>query len=145
MKIKVSEATNTQLDWLIAKCEGLEVESIQTLRSGGQYLNVWTVCCLTGEREHTTIWEPTTDWGQGGQIIEREFIAVFSIETCPFEGQWAADQNRHQQLSTDEMGDELYSFYPSGLQYGPTPLVAAMRCMVVSKLGSEVEVPEGLV
>ena len=27
---------------------------------------------------------------------------------------------------------------------GPTPLIAAMRCYVVSKLGEEVEVPDAL-
>ena len=28
--------------------------------------------------------------------------------------------------------------------HGPTPLIAAMRCYVASKLGDEVEVPEEL-
>lgn len=28
--------------------------------------------------------------------------------------------------------------------YGPTPLIAAMRCFVASKLGDEVEVPDEL-
>jgi hypothetical protein len=28
--------------------------------------------------------------------------------------------------------------------YGPTPLIAAMRCYVASKLGDEVDVPEEL-
>lgn len=28
---------------------------------------------------------------------------------------------------------------------GPTPLIAAMRCFVASKLGDEVEIPEELV
>jgi hypothetical protein len=30
-------------------------------------------------------------------------------------------------------------------EYGPTPLIAAMRCFVVSKQGGEVEVPASLV
>ena len=28
--------------------------------------------------------------------------------------------------------------------FGPTPLIAAMRCYVTSKLGDEVEIPEAL-
>jgi hypothetical protein len=28
--------------------------------------------------------------------------------------------------------------------YGPTPLIAAMRCYVASKLGDDIEIPEGL-
>jgi hypothetical protein len=30
-------------------------------------------------------------------------------------------------------------------EYGPTPLIAAMRCYVAAKLGHEVEIPEGLI
>ena len=32
----------------------------------------------------------------------------------------------------------------AALEYGPTPLIAAMRCFVVSKLGDEVNVPDDL-
>jgi len=28
--------------------------------------------------------------------------------------------------------------------YGPTPLIAAMRCYVASKMGDEVKLPEGV-
>jgi hypothetical protein len=30
------------------------------------------------------------------------------------------------------------------LQYGNTPLIAAMRCYVASKMGDEIEIPEEL-
>jgi hypothetical protein len=30
------------------------------------------------------------------------------------------------------------------LMFGPTPLIAAMRCYVASKLGDEIEIPEEL-
>jgi hypothetical protein len=30
------------------------------------------------------------------------------------------------------------------MQYGDTPLIAAMRCYVASKLGDEVEIPKEL-
>ena len=29
-------------------------------------------------------------------------------------------------------------------EYGPTPLIAAMRCFVASRLGDEVDIPEDL-
>ena len=58
----------------------------------------------------------STDWAHGGPIIEREKMGVF-----PTHGGWAA-----------------------GLQSGPTPLIAAMRCYVASVLGDEVDVPEEL-
>ena len=127
--MKTSELTGSQLDWAAAKAEGLKVASNTP---AGTY---------TQERGW---FAPTTDWAQGGLIIEREFIATFSVEDRPFKGKWAADQYRHQQSSTDEDGDSLYSFYLGSLQYGPTPLIAAMRCFVASKLGDEVEIPEEL-
>lgn len=64
----------------------------------------------------------TTDWSKGGPIIERELISVSSQTNGH---SWAAK------------GAHNYS-------YGPTPLIAAMRCFVASKLGDEVDVPEEL-
>lgn len=65
-------------------------------------------------------YKPSEDWAQGGPIIEREKIDVY------FER------------------DLLWVGAPQkGVEYrGPTPLVAAMRCFVASKLGEEVEIPK---
>lgn len=68
-------------------------------------------------------YRPSAAWTQGGPIIEREKI-------CPdylINGQWLAVSR-----ITDAQG------------YGHTPLIAAMRCYVASKLGEEVDVPEEL-
>jgi hypothetical protein len=67
-----------------------------------------------------------TDWEHGGPIIERETIDVFRNYN---EGCWQAEANRHGGC-------------PMGR--GPTPLIAAMRCFVASKLGDEVEIPKEL-
>jgi len=63
------------------------------------------------------------EWDQGGPIIEREFIG---LQRWNAEFEWAAD-----------IGGDFD-------QYGETPLIAAMRCYVASKLGDEVEIPEEL-
>jgi hypothetical protein len=68
----------------------------------------------------------STDWAKGGPIIEREEISVNWAN-----GQWWAHTVNDQ--------DELEQ-----IEYGPTPLIAAMRCYVASKLGDEVELPEEL-
>jgi len=69
-------------------------------------------------------------WEHGGPIIERERIAIgfdgFDIfdSALPI---WGACK------------------YDGGTEeYGTTPLIAAMRCYVASKLGDDVNVPEGL-
>ena len=65
----------------------------------------------------------STDWSRGGPIIEREMI-----ELVP---------------QTPALWDAMYKgqHIPND---GPTPLIAAMRCYVASKLGDEVELPEEL-
>ena len=75
----------------------------------------------------------STDWAHGGPIIEREKIAL----TCyPDDKEWIAGVDfQHPRFSNVIAYEE---------QYGPTPLIAAMRCYVASKLGEEVDVPEEL-
>jgi hypothetical protein len=65
-------------------------------------------------------------WEQGGPIIERELIEIYPL--CNVE--WGARK-------VNDEGD-LMRFY------GDTPLIAAMRCYVASKLGDEVEIPTEL-
>lgn len=65
----------------------------------------------------------STDWAHGGPIIEREGITIQFDKRTP---RWQA-----------------YAGRKTG-GFGPTPLVAAMRCFVKSKLGDEVDVPEEL-
>jgi hypothetical protein len=70
------------------------------------------------------------DWDQGGPIIEREGIGFrrgYSDESG-FNG-WVAQRWAQDTTVFEE---------------GPTPLIAAMRCYVASKLGDEVDVPDGV-
>ena len=69
-------------------------------------------------------WDYSTNWAKGGPIIEREFIDVVY---CPGDAAWRASMDMREK--THE-------------QYGPTPLIAAMRCYVASKLGDTIEIPE---
>ncbi len=63
----------------------------------------------------------STNWAQGGPIIDRERINVEPFRDINGD-QWSAD----------------------GAWNSPTALIAAMRCYVASKLGDEVDVPEEL-
>lgn len=69
----------------------------------------------------------SNDWELGGAIIERENVSITGTN-FPW---WECDTGWYAHI-----GDR-YS-------HGETPLVAAMRCYVASKLGDEVEVPEEL-
>ena len=77
----------------------------------------------------------STDWAQGGPIVEREKIDLFTEKQSHAES-WCASMARYQN-EVRLVGWRLH-------QYGPTPLIAAMRCFCASRLGDEVEVPEEL-
>lgn len=118
MLIEVSKATNHQLDFMVAKADEREIDSLL-----GGAVWCWLKCNLTGSFEVVEIFSPTTDWAQAGPIIEREGISLTQFSNYP---QWTAE-------------------HPYSICYdGPTPLIAAMRCYVASKLGSTVEIPDEL-
>jgi hypothetical protein len=71
----------------------------------------------------------STDWRLGGAIIEREMITV----ECFYE-----ESTWHAWTPAPEQPRDAHG-------YGETPLVAAMRCYVASKLGDQVEVPDELI
>jgi hypothetical protein len=82
----------------------------------------WAVAVVFNPAPEWGEWKPSTNWAQGGPIIEREGIDL----QCQNTDSWAADLGLESSL------------------YGSTPLIAAMRCYVASKLGDEIELPEGL-
>ena len=112
MKVKVNEAKLEVLDWMVAEASGTPV-----YRSGKTLTRM--------DVDGGIYWQPSTDWSQGGPIIEREKIVMDE-----FDGLWGAGVRREGELC-----------FPCD---GPTPLIAAMRCYVASKLGEEVDVPEEL-
>lgn len=99
----VNQLTGAALDWAVQKC-------------------------LAGEWKPYI--KPSSDWAQGGPIIEREEIEL-TRGTEDSNG-WTATIDLYE-------GDVMRETCT-----GPTPLIAAMRCYVASKLGSTVDVPDEL-
>jgi len=79
-----------------------------------------------------TAYLPHELWEQGGPIIEREEIGIKRNAPCSKGREWEAMPSITAKGAGGRWG------------YGPTPLIAAMRCYVASKLGDEVEIPEEL-
>lgn len=104
--VKVIELTGAALDWAVQQCEGArkDIDFVW-----------WT-------DDH---YSPSTDWKQGGPIIEREGLCLIKTGTT-----WQCTTN----------GNALHSH----AKEGSIALIAAMRCYVASKLGDAVEVPEEL-
>jgi len=150
--MKTSELIGPALDWAVAKCEGEEVSVVivdgkaEIWRNEDIYDNYTGQLCYTNtggsprflrNGKPVGVWgNPMSsylDWPQAGPIIERECIATYASGACSVSPKnpdyWVAEI-----LDTSEILT----------QYGPTPLIAAMRCYVASKLGDEVEIPSEL-
>ena len=113
--MKTSDLTGDALDWAVGVVEGEQLTVRDrfpcVLNAGGR-------------------WNPSSSWSQGGPIIERGGIAT---------------ETEHGDLWRAHFGRARVTFDGRAHTYhhavGPTPLVAAMRCYVASKLGDEVDVP----
>jgi hypothetical protein len=112
--MKTNELSGAALDWAVARCEGIELEH-------GHYNRLLVDGRMSKGQSMLVMYLPSTDWAQGGPIIEREMIELEWSGSEWWARMWA---------------DEDFS--------GPTPLIAAMRCYVASKLGDEIELPEEL-
>ena len=122
MKIKVSEASGPVLDWMVAYASGAMTNDPE-LRTAANFLE-------HQERYPKHCYQRY--WAQGGPIIERVKISVQCFDQSgPTNQAWNAYVNGPPLRREDEIN-------------GPTPLIAAMRCFVTSRLGEEVDVPDEL-
>ncbi len=103
--MKTSELTGAARDWAVAQCTGFPVRY--------------------GFDDNCP--EYSTDWAQGGPIIEREQI---NIRVSTVGGEWVG-------FTDNGWGVE-------GWSTGQTPLIAAMRCYVAAKLGDDINIPDEL-
>jgi hypothetical protein len=75
----------------------------------------------------TEPYRPSSSWSDGGPIVAREEISIWRY---PDNDSWHAGKAFD---FVREEGIKAEHYYQ-----GPTPLVAAMRCFIASRLGSEV-------
>ena len=115
--MKTSELTGAALDWAVVVAEWIGHEFVKEDR----FLKIFLHQNHTGQG-----YCYSRDWAQAGPIIERERIYL-----SPLSDYWEAQGDGPQ-------------YHDDTLQTGPTPLIAAMRCFVASRLGDEVDVPEGI-
>lgn len=131
MKIKTSELSGAALDYAVLVCEGRKPDRFATGDSWcmGRFNNgAKVIQRRTGHNGRNAIYRDesaSTDWSQGGPIIERERIGLFFDRVS--RSRWRASHH-------DQFADYLHE----------SALVAGLRCFVALKLGDEVDVPEEL-
>lgn len=87
-------------------------------------INISSNGCVSPGYDSRYAFTPSTDWSQGGPIFEREISNHEKREGYFYCNKFV-------------LGRVCW-------MYGPTLLVAAMRCYVASKLGDEIEIPAEL-
>jgi hypothetical protein len=122
MKIKTSALSGASLDWAVAKIE---------LGNNFKYLSITKDKKLfyhdPGDNYKYISY---SSWNLVGSIIERERIDL--------QAKINAGSDYDEWLATVGFGSKQRR------RYGPTPMIAAMRCFVASKLGDEVDIPKEL-
>lgn len=124
MKVKTEDLIGPALNWAVATSEGY------VCQFDDEVSGPWLVPQeeFLHDEKPLSKFSPSAIWSEGGPIIERERM---SVELKPH-GYWMASFQNN------------YADEKEFLTLGPTPLIAAMRCFVSSRLGDEVEVPEEL-
>ena len=132
-KVKTSELIGPALNWAVGVAQG---KNITLMRNDDGSLfpqPVWA----------DGLWQLDycTSWAQGGPIIEREVTKIFRNVG----GTWSAMILKDVSIAPEDRGTSLALTHRAQWNgAGPTPLIAAMRCFVLSKLGPVVEVPDEL-
>lgn len=93
----------------------------------------WAVAKAIGEYKPAAVPAYSTDWAQAGPIIEREEIGTKRRMPCMRGEEWEA---------SGSVGAKGAGYSHA---FGPTPLIAAMRCYVASRLGEDVDMPDELI
>jgi len=141
---KVAELTGALLDAAVAECGEWKTahEHFPTMTLDPTFSGWFMVkddltgnqACLlkprNGMRQDPQHYSPSTNWAIGGPIIERERITV-EHHLSAADGPNLCDDGQAWCAMFDQ----------ETTAYGPTPLVASMRCFVASRLGETVELP----
>lgn len=126
IEVKTAELIGSALDWAVAKATS--TDQLDFVPWGdGEAVNCF--CWLPDGGRRTNRCSPSTDWAQGGPLIEKFNIGLLqpSASMC---GEWHAS-----------------TLHPDFTDYThkTSPLIAACRAIVAANLGDVVSVPAELV
>ncbi len=145
----VQDLTARQLAWAVAKAS-CQLDKDRRL-TGDTLLTGWW---LWGPRQQYWIplqeFDPCQNWGDAGPLIDQEGILVGRSNGRLWKGDPGAFTHAGQVLGGREHGmrwvaslqpyEDLQA--PMHFVFGPGPMWAAMRCLVRSKFGDVVDIPD---
>jgi len=136
-KVEVADLSGAGLDWAVCMVNGLKPADIYISNLGKNHTSLYRRCRdedgdLTGSYMTGPDLLFSRKWEAMGPIIEREGLSLHQEK----------DTTGWKHTNTHRWWSQADGRVFTG--YGATPLIAAARCYVASKLGDEVEVPEEL-
>lgn len=138
--MKVSELSGAELDYWVAKVEGYNAQLSKTCPVADYAVYEDSISCWIespideddpSEGNYWELYEPSWMWHTGGLLIEKYEIRI----SCADNKKWWAERR----IGKDGETQFCTSFYRAVVEQGSTPLIAAMRCLVASKYGDEVD------
>lgn len=156
--VNISSLAGLALEYMVAKREGLVLQKDPLV--DGIQLRGWFAF---GFKESATCWVPLNELGLAnnfkfvGTILDDHSISVLRVEDetgtdrrgfvtqkritvwCAFIG-----QHRTETSTEHQSHDEMFQIYESAVVYGPTFVIAGLRCHVRTKYGEIVDVPAEL-
>lgn len=132
VNIEVAELMGAALDWAVAGCIPDGTRAIYFDEDTGE-----PICYDDWANDQQ--FSPTIDWDQAGPLLVQHEIGVQPVYQDGVFHCWNA---RVHSLKYDECGEAIEG--SDADSYGPTYLIAAMRCLVRSKMGLALDIPEAL-
>ncbi len=126
MKIQTSELTiGLPIDWVVAQCEKLNPVISKH--------HITEELCLYPRLPTGVVagyaYSPSTNWGQGGEIMKREKISADPQFAFGMLYSWTC---KNHSLNPQGVGDDV------------DQLVAAMKCYISSIIGETIEIPDAI-
>ena len=121
MKVKTHDLTGAALDYAVAMCNWPELVWGDTI---GLSAHARGLIVIPERKEPDCYWSPSTNWSQGGPLIEQALLVV----------------SPHPKY-----GWQCRAYMDTITYKGSSFLMAAMRCYVVQSIGDEIDIPEELV
>lgn len=121
MKHEVSNLSGALLDAAVALAEGYR-RDVHDPTAWWRPADGHLVCISVPGAASGYGFRPSSDWAEGGPILERERIELHYYNDGDGSDPWEAHSREHDHHMP-----------------GPTPLIAAMRGFVSSRLGAEVD------
>ena len=128
--MKTNELTGAALDWAVSIAEGFKPAQLYINKWPNSPASIYTRTFDDEGKPDGYMTGPNRlyshKWEAGGPIIEREGISIVQQGDA---SDWVASVYNHN--------EDDWHLHTNG----STPLIAAMRCFVASKLGDDVKIP----